>query len=182
MSFNEFMNELKSLPLVERIKCVADDIDSRNDRFPPQPAHELAELLHVPCPEQPDGNWEFTSYVERCSAEEILDSGAGVEPLKEISTQDRYECLCSALDSGELDCSLLTPEERNCIEGADMERRLHNLDTPTVIAHFTVPTPDGRELGFEGLIEDDGTCIDLLGPYDDREGRFRDLSDCLIGF
>ncbi|MCP4077036.1 MAG: hypothetical protein GY744_12745 [Gammaproteobacteria bacterium] len=37
---------------------------------------------------------------------------------------------------------------------------------------------DGKGLSFEAYIEDDGECINLLGPYDDRDGKFQDLGGC----
>ena len=182
MSLNELIDELDSLPLAERVKRVADDIDSRNDRYSAIPPHELAKLLNVPSPEKPDGDWVFTSYVERVPVEDILDSGAGIELLEGVVPQERYEYLSTAFERGELDYTTLTPEERRSIEDADMEKRIHECDVPWVLAHFTVCTPDERELKFEGLIECDGECIDLLGPYDDRNGLFKDLSDCLTGW
>jgi len=43
-----------------------------------------------------------------------------------------------------------------------------------------VPERPGIELWFEAVIEDDGSCIDLKTPYDERDGKTMDLADCEI--
>jgi hypothetical protein len=48
------------------------------------------------------------------------------------------------------------------------------------LAHYSIQAPQGKKLTFEALIEDDGGCVDLKTPYDDRDGTFTDLSKCLV--
>ncbi len=179
MSMGDAEEELASIPLADRVQYVADDVGSRTDRFSAIPSHDLAELLGAG---HPDGYWSRTWFVERLSVEDILDSGAGLEPLQKTIAPDRYDYLSAALERNELDCSVLTREERRCVEDADMKKRLNDTCGCRELAHFTVSASDGRKLRFEGIIEDDGGCIELLGPYDYREGRFQDLSDCLLTY
>jgi hypothetical protein len=44
--------------------------------------------------------------------------------------------------------------------------------------HYGVPAVGG-DLLFEGVTEDDGACIDLKTPYDQRDGKFLNLDDCV---
>ena len=53
------------------------------------------------------------------------------------------------------------------------------LEGGNVIARTSVKGTEGNELMFEGLIEDDGDCIDLLTPYDRRDGDFVNLDKCI---
>jgi hypothetical protein len=77
--------------------------------------------------------------------------------------------------------SFLSVEERAILEDAIAERELEGASDNGMncIGHISVVTPSGHELRFEGSIEDDGACIELLTPYDFRDGRFHDLSRCL---
>ena len=42
-------------------------------------------------------------------------------------------------------------------------------------AYNSIKAPHGKELTFEAFIEDDGACIDLKTPYDERDGKFSAL-------
>ena len=114
--------------------------------------------LASPALSSPNGNeWHFTRYLHLRPVALILEE-KGMSPE---------------------DAMALTDEEREQIRKDDAQMAMDELGSQTVIAHYTVAAPDDRELKFEAFIEDDGHCIGLLGPYDYRDGRFRDLSDCL---
>lgn len=74
----------------------------------------------------------------------------------------------------------LTNEERDHLEGAiAMENLELNMSNGICcVARYSIPAPGGI-LPFEGDIEDDGHCITLRTPYDDRDGRFKDLENCV---
>jgi len=146
------------MPLAERRLHIANDVGSRTDRFAAVPCHEMAELLGVPDAEHPNSSeWSFTRYLQRRPVELILEE-------EDLSPEE---------------IMALTDEERERIQDDDAQEDMDELGSQTVIAHYTVLASDGRELEFEAVIEDDGYCITLLGPYDHRDGRFADLSDCL---
>ncbi len=66
-------------------------------------------------------------------------------------------------------------------ELTDDEEQLEEdgLDCMNCVAHYTVTTPSGDDLCFEGEIEDDGECLTLLTPYDEHDNLFVDISDCI---
>jgi len=155
---SDLISQLAAMPLAERLLLIANDVGSRTDKFAAVPCHELAELLGVPGAEHPNSSeWSFTRYVQRRPVELILED-------EDMSPED---------------IMALTHEERERIQDDDAQEDMDEFGSQTVIAHYTVAAPDDRELKFEAFIEDDGHCIGLLGPYDYRDGRFRDLSDCL---
>src|SRR5262245_26759794 len=63
------LKELQSASVEERIALVEKDITTGKDRYSQIPAHELADVLGIDS-HHPDGNWSFTKYFERVSAEE----------------------------------------------------------------------------------------------------------------
>jgi hypothetical protein len=74
---------------------------------------------------------------------------------------------------------LLTTVEKQTIERLYMENQDKVCDTKC-LAFYTVNAPHGRTLTFEAFIEDDGGSVDLKTPYDERDGKFTDLSDILV--
>ena len=50
----------------------------------------------------------------------------------------------------------------------------------TCVAYYRIETPQGRKISFKAFIEDDGGCVNLKTPHDEREGSFTNLSDCLL--
>ena len=64
---------MSNLCVAERIAAVAEDVESEEQRFASIEVHDLAELLGVPQPEQPDESWSRTTYAERQTLEEYVD-------------------------------------------------------------------------------------------------------------
>ena len=79
------------------------------------------------------------------------------------------------------DFGFLAWKEKGLIERALAEWELDSLmdDGMNRIARFYVEVGDGRRLGFEADIEDDGACIDLRTPYDERDRGFTNLRNCV---
>jgi len=77
--------------------------------------------------------------------------------------------------------SFLHEHERRVLEHAIAERQLksNELNGICCIARYSIETPSGDKLEFEGDVEDDGVCIYLRTPYDKRANRFRNLTQCL---
>ena len=55
-----------------------------------------------------------------------------------------------------------------------------NVTPRRVLAYHYINAPHGRTLTFEAFIDDDGGCVDLKTPYDERDGAFDNLSRHLI--
>ena len=55
-----------------------------------------------------------------------------------------------------------------------------NVTPRRVLAYHYTNTPHGRTLTFEAYIDDDGGCVDLKTPYDERDGAFDNLSKYVI--
>lgn len=185
----DVLEELLKLGEVEdRIRLVADDVRTNTDRFRSIPPHELAEALGVPQPECP-ADWEFI-----CSAEirPIEECAANVNPVSELVylvqdeiEPDRFHELVdqfSSLDElAEPNFSFLTNDEKQLLEVALAQQQLgRNLENGIgTIARYNLKSGD-MVLSFEATIEDDGSCIYLLTPYEHRDGYFRDFTNTVM--
>jgi hypothetical protein len=189
MGAREARDRLEVLDLDARLQAVADDVELRRDEFRKIEPHELAELLEVPSPSSPDGNWSATAYVPREPLAEYVEHNSPnyeiIHYLEGKIDQERFYTLddeATKVAEGKkdkFDLSLLTLDEQRLIEDAIMDETLRMTGGPRVIATYDLTVPNSnRTLSFEGDIEDDGGCIDLRTPYDERDGKFVDLSDC----
>jgi hypothetical protein len=59
-------------------------------------------------------------------------------------------------------------------------RFVWNVTPRRVLAYHYINAPHERTVTFEAFIDDDGGCVDLKTPYDERDGAFDDLSEYLI--
>ena len=177
----EFLNKLS---VEERIAAVAQDVTSGKKRFASIEAHDLAELLGVPQPEQPDDSWSCTIFAERQTLEEYVDLDDSIlseipDMLEGSASKARVKTIsakCDAYAEGSIDSfDFLKPKERKCLLEQLEERELESLRDNGIgcVATYCVEHGD-HELWFEGDIEDDGSCIDLRGPYDGVDGSGRD--------
>jgi hypothetical protein len=178
---------LSNLSVEERIAAVAKDVASGKKRFASIEAHDLAKLLGVPQPDQPDDSWSRTIYAERQTIEEYIDLDDGI--LDEIpymldgcASEKRIAAVaakCKACADGSIDSfDFLKPKERALILKELEERELESRRDNGIgcVATYCV-AHDDHELWFEGEIEDDGSCIYLKGPYDGVDGSGRDPED-----
>jgi hypothetical protein len=76
--------------------------------------------------------------------------------------------------------NFLIPDEQTAIENVLALRALdaNMMNGICGLGHYEVRSGKYR-LPFEAVMEDDGSCIELLTPYDHREGNFKDLSNCV---
>jgi hypothetical protein len=177
----EFLNKLS---LAERIVAVAEDVVSGKKCFASIETHDLADLLDVPQPDQPDDSWSRTIYAERKTLEEYVDLDDAIvteipDILNGFSSDERIAAVsakCDAYAEGSIHSfDFLRPEEhKRLLEQLD-EKVLERLRDNGIgcVAIYCVEHGD-HELWFEGDIEDDGSCIDLRSPYDGVDGCSRD--------
>lgn len=195
------IDKLASLPLEERIKLVTEDVSSKKDEFRDVQSHELAELLGIEDADQPGGDWFFIKYL---TAEDVEGFKTSRYPRDEMIyllegkiPDERYKELLSLAETVEggdskfgidifiteedeiiikVNIDVLTMEEDEIIKDKIREQLLEELnDSMRVIAHNL--SEEG--LTFEAIIEDDGTCLELKTPYDQRDGLFVNLDNCL---
>ena len=106
--------------------------------------------------------------------------------LEEHVGAKRFKALETAFakleeEADELSFDFLTAKERAVVEDTIAQDRLEGVQSNGMncVACYCVKRRR-IELLFEGVIEDDGTCLDLKTPYDHRDGKFLDLADCEI--
>lgn len=185
---NKLIADLKTLAIQDRINTVYADVQSRQDLYREIEPHILAELLGISDADSPGSDWLKIKIAER----QIIDRAVSdkpqdfvlVERLISKVSPDRREVLENLLetfeDTNSGDLSLLLPEEIEILERFRQEDELSYSDN--VIAQFSIKTANGSVMKFEAFIEDDGACIHLLTPYDERDGKFFDLTDCLVDY
>lgn len=181
--------ELMKHDLDSRRDLVAEDVGKPSPRYSGISPHDLAEALGVPDADQPGPEWSFTRYAEIITVEDYaMNNPPGSEVIyliRDSTDPDRFAELLQLAeaedDVDEPDFSFLTGTERSKLETAIAENQLEENGSNCMccIGHFTVTTPSGADLCFEGEIEDDGACINLLTPYDDQANLFMDLSRCV---
>ena len=182
--------QLEVMSLDERIAAVADDVASKRDEYRSINPHELASLLGVDA-SHPDGHWNFVWFVPRVPVEcilafeddecipELLKTHVTAKKREEISAKikilkrDKVKLPLATLD-------FLTKKEMQTVERLYMEDEARKNGAMWTVAYYVIKAPQRRKLCFEALIEDDGGCIHLLTPYDERDGNFTNFSDCLI--
>lgn len=182
----DLLNELLSLPEDERIRHIAEDVRSKLDRYRPIDPFQLAEALGIDDAESPSGDWTFTCSAEILPLEEwvIVRSPLSEFPyrIEDKVDPDRLEQLIELFeameDQKERNFDFLTAKERKLIElsFAQEDLELNEENGIGTVAHRTVGEGDDS-LRFEASIEDDGSCLELLGPYDFRDGLFSDFSN-----
>jgi hypothetical protein len=184
------LSELLALDLEQRRQAVADDLFAKSPRYEAIEAHDLAEALGISAAERPDGNWNFMCYAKPETAEQYASRWSDLRSeivylIEDQVSPRRFKQLLrlsESLDDMDVpDFSFLKPKERDLLEAVILKERLRdNLEsTFNVLAHITVIAPGGEHLRFEADIEDDGACINLRTPYDERAGRFVNCTVCL---
>ena len=180
------LHKLLSMPLADRIAAIGEDVQKKTDEFRSVNPHRLAEALGVPTTKRPNrSDWALTNYERKQSLEDyayeygcLSDCVSMIEGKVPAQLFESLVQKSSALDELQLD--ILTDEERREFEEAlAFEQLKSNMDNGICcIAHYSVQALGG-DLSFEAAIEDDGACIDLKTPYDQRDGKFLNLNDCV---
>ncbi len=185
---NKLIADLRALEVQDRINTVYKDIQSRKDLYREIEPHLLAELLGIYDADNPGSDWLKMKIAERQIIERAISDNPEnfllIERLVDKVSPDRQKILENLLetfeDTNTGNLSLLLPEEVEILERFKQEDVLYY--SVNVIAQFSIKTENGSIMKFEGFIEDDGACIHLLTPYDERDGRFFNLTDCLIEY
>lgn len=185
---SDALEELLALSLEECIAAIAEDVRTKKDRYAGIDAHELANALEVPQPESPSNDWGFTHYAKMQTLEQHANNRDPVSEfvnyLEGKISKERFEELeqkFQQLDSMSTPTfDFLTQAERLILEETMDAEELegHMSNGICCVASYSVGEGT-NELNFEGEVEDDGTCFDLRTPYDIRDGRFIDLSNCV---
>lgn len=191
----EFVDLLKNICIDARIIEVHEDVKSKRDRYRVIDPFELADLLDVASPESPNSmdGWCIARYMKKKSIYEIIDHGGYEsfdsayvwEKMRKARKEKKLERFLSEFAKcGNLDCENID-KILNKFDQSEVDlmvfivnKGLFDDGHGAVIGSYTVEC-ECRELCFEAIVEDDGSCIDLKGPYDDRDGEFFDTTDCL---
>jgi hypothetical protein len=175
----------------ECIAAVAVDVASKRDEYRSIGPYDLAELLGIDDAGQPGADWGLVWFVPRLSVRDILlqwDEEFIPELLALHVTAERCEEISAKINLlnpkeaklRRTSLDFLTEKEKETIERLYMERERKNGNL-TLLAYYYISAPHGRTLTFEAFIGDNGESFDSLKtPYDERDGKFTDLSDCLI--
>ncbi len=179
---NAKAEKLLSLPLEERIRIVAEDVVSKKDEFRDIESHELAELLGIDDSWSPGPDWSYGSYFSKEDFDSYIDNYEKDELfylLEEEIPDERYKELLSVLEEIEEGkrnfdfYNIFTEEEQRIFKDGFEEELADNGYFGIVKASISIESPHEIDLPFEGDIEDDGACIDLRTPYDERDGNFK---------
>ena len=183
------LDELKTLPLQQRINVIAADVKSGADIYRNASAHDIAELVGIQSSWHPDGEWTpRAAYLPRNTLAELTESTDCLwsedvaDKVKKIVSEERYKVMeevdafiqTNAFQSKKITLAL----ERLSVEETALIENLHHVEWYESgqhyyeVAYISVSPQDGEPLVFEAEIEDDGTCITLLTPYDERDGAF----------
>lgn len=179
---------LLAISPADRLSAVAHDIRERRDEFAQIEAHSLAAALGVTDSRRPEDRWAFTSYAPIRSLEERADERDDLAEWASYFSDEASSLRFAELelnftrlkDTEESDFGFLTAGERQHLEAALAREELgrNMMNGIFGVARFTL---SGAAAGhsFEGDIEDDGACIRLRTPYDERDGKFTDFSQCV---
>jgi hypothetical protein len=187
--------ELEALSIEERRRVIAQDVASGKDRYRPIEVFDLAEALHVPLP--PDGSWDYCyrkqiiETFDECwnnhghpddLAEALLDVDANEvldlcrDDLKlstECVSNSDYEEIAKRLaNQGERARRELSEHQKEAVRLALAQKQFeanswNGLGSSTV---YKIDTEDGA-LVFDATLEDDGSCIEIDSPYENRDAE-----------
>ncbi len=178
LSSEHAVSILEQMAVPDRVQAVWEDVESGQRRFANVDTFALANLLDVPQPESPTGDWCFERAAEIRSLQEYHEEGRlddlayRLEGIVPASRLEAIRADCAACDAGErADFDFLKPDERRKLaeQVAREELEAMTMNGMGCMASYCVRA-SGVELWFHADIEDDGSCISLQGPYDGVEG------------
>jgi hypothetical protein len=185
---DEALAELNGMDQQERIDQVEADVRSRSDRYASIGGHQLGEALGLDDCWAPGGDWARWAWTPPMTLEEDALAGEPfegdfAERLKGVSSPTRIEEVSVQFErvseTGDVDYSFLEANERAVLESERCRERLEG-DMQNGLGYYanqSVKASNGAELDFEATLEDDGSCLEIKTPYDQRDGRFLDTSD-----
>jgi hypothetical protein len=178
------LSALLEKPMEKRIVAVARDVNSFNDVYAEIDPFDLAEALGVEQARKPDNDWVFSVSGDAESIEEYASCNS---PVSEIAyflegkiDEERFKFLEKKFaepDAERNGFNFLTKEERILTEREIVKMRLSDglKNGLGGVATYTV-TLRRTHLRFVATIEDDGSCIYLKTPYDERNERDENFS------
>ncbi len=188
-------SKLEAMPLKGRIAAVAADVHSKRDEYRSILPTQLVDLLGVPYSKDrfgaymPSEHWVKVYYCFNRTFENTeFTPDVLLSLLESEVTPNRYSELQKKFASCKEDT--LSPEavkflaepERAAFLSRYMEDYAERNGHDYVLANYTLDAPQGFKLRFQSNIGDAGELEDLKTPYDDRDGLFVNLSDCMITF
>jgi hypothetical protein len=185
------LKQLLAMKLEDRLEAVAQDLQSKTERFSSIEARALAGALGISDCERPGSgeDWSFIRYAHIVSVEEHAQmcspASEAVCLIEDQVKPDRFAVLLTLSEpldeTDDPKFDFLTKDEREMLEQAiaeeDLER--HSSNGMNCLAHISVQTDSLVNLKFEAVIEDDGSSFILRTPYDKQAGKFEDLSNCV---
>ena len=178
--------KLLMMSLQDRIDAVAIDLVSKRDAFKEIDAHDLADALGMPSDALSD--WAFVRYQEQITVEDYAESTSPASEIVyalegKVTKKRLKELLRRTKDFPDFErtsFAFLSEHEREALENEVTRKRLvsNSSNGMKCIANNAVESSSGYILRFEGEIEDDGACIFLRTPYDERDGKFVNLDNC----
>ena len=178
---------LEPMSVAERIIAVHEDITFGKMQFVHLDPFDLAYLLDVPQPDNPDNSWQFVTAAEVRSLEaqlkdNYIDGAAGlIFRLSGAVDEQRFKELeleCERYDAGVRgDLHFLHTNEREYLEKLLANEDLRSLRDNGIgcTAYFCVKIGE-IELWFKAKIEDDGHCFFMSTPYTGADGPIGILS------
>ena len=185
------LKQLMAMKLKDRLEAVAEDLQSKTQRYSSIDAQSLASALGISDCERPGSgeDWSFIRYAQILSVEEYAQmcspASEVVYLIEDQVEPDRFDellTLSEPLDeTDDPKFDFLTEEERKILELAIAEKDLESYSSNGMncLAHISVQTNSLVNLEFEAVIEDDGSSFILRTPYDKQAGKFEDLSNCV---
>ena len=172
------------MTLEDRIRAVQNDVASRVDKYRDRNVHELARLLGIDA-SSPDDKCSYWAIVEpidlaRIAAESDEIHERWIYELESHVSKERFAHLLGVAEragSFDFDVSTLDTRESQTISEWIAAERLSEPDQHILLALFTIFGAEDEALQFEGRVEDDGSIVDLLGPYDQRDGLFVSMGE-----
>jgi hypothetical protein len=183
MTEEKLIAELESLESVqERIDRIAEDVDSRTDRYASIGAWKLAPLVDLDL--EDTGDWDRTFMAFRQDIEdqgcdypfaefiELLDGKIPRERFTELSEEAKR-----VLDADGAKDLKLRKREIALLKDAYAEDSAERTGSGFVLAYIEIEGSDGNTLQFEVCIGDGGELSDACTSYDLRDGKGLDTAE-----
>jgi len=179
--------ELDELSIPERIKAISEDVKSGKDKYRNIEGLELAELVGIDDVHQLGDDWlhihwvyqePLAEYIWRCGPDsQIFDCLEGIVKDERFATIRKIGKKFD--ETGKIDLDRLRKKEIRLMEETIAEKQFQDGWSQTIVRR-SIKGPRRHWLQFEGYLEDDNSVgLDLLTPYDERDGNFLDLKRCV---
>lgn len=177
-TIDELKDQLNSLDLEERINLITQDVKQKTDVFSKISSYNLLDMLGYDS-SSPYGDCGFEDVFYKTPFSEIDEPEYLIDKLENHVDSSRY----AIISSEDFNCELLTSDEKALIEKINLDEKVkeHGEGDYTRLCFWSVESNKGENLRFEGVVGCGGSCFDLKGPYEERDGKFTDLDSDDIG-